>query len=88
MPTEAKFITQRVVLKFEDDEKTGAEKAYVALDSASGGYPTAATSVIDAHDFKSVHKAREYAAHFTTYPLKIRKDPYVISIFVHEYQAS
>lgn len=71
----------RTILKFEDDVD-GTEKAYVAVDSTSGGYPWGVTEPLEAHDFKSTVAARTYAKMFKTYPLKIKPEPIVIQITV------
>ena len=78
------YVETRVVLKFAPDERTREEKAFVALDYSSGGYPYAARNLLYAHDFQTVEKATVYAKHFQTYPLKIQPTPICICISVSE----
>jgi len=74
------YNEQRVVLKFENDAD-GTEKAFVDLNRAYG-HPCGATSPLQAHDFKTTELALAYAAHFTTYPLKIRQEAIILNINV------
>lgn len=71
----------KIVLKFSNDPD-GKEKAFVDINSSSGGYPYGAESILKAYGFPTIDNAKKYAGHFQTSPLKIEQTPIVVTIEV------